>query len=63
MSFLQLKGVEKSIPSKAGATWVLRQIVDRIAAVEKLARAAIDEADARAVEIDTLQSAMDLDLA
>ena len=39
------------------------EIVDRIAAVEKLAGAPVDEAHARAVEIHALQSAMNLDLA
>jgi hypothetical protein len=38
------------------------EVVDRIAAIEELACAAIDEADARAIEVNALQPAMDLDL-
>ncbi len=40
----------------------LREVVDRVAAIEKLARAPVDEAHARAVEMHALQAAMDLDL-
>jgi hypothetical protein len=40
----------------------LRQVVNRISAVQQLARAAVDEAHARAVEIDAFQAAMDVDL-
>jgi hypothetical protein len=35
--------------------------VDRVAAVAQLARLAVDVADARAVEIDAVQAAVDLD--
>src|SRR5262249_48634162 len=41
---------------------VLREVVDRVAAVAQLARAPVDAAHARAVEVDVLQAAPDLDL-
>jgi phosphotransacetylase len=41
---------------------MFREVVNRIAAIEELARAAVDEANARAVEMHALQAAMDLDL-
>jgi len=40
----------------------LGQVVDRIAAIEEFTGAAVDEADARAVEIHALQTAMHFDL-
>jgi hypothetical protein len=41
---------------------VLGEVVDRVAAVAQLARAPVDEAHARAVEVDVLQPAPDFDL-
>jgi hypothetical protein len=37
----------------------LGEVVDRIAAIQQLARAAVDVADLRAVEVDALEAAMD----
>jgi hypothetical protein len=39
-----------------------RKIVDRVTAVQQLTRAAVDEADLRAIEVDTFQAAVNFDL-